>query len=120
SANFLVSSKPTVQGGIYGHISTQLMPKWIHLSEIVRTGKPVESVNREERAEFFEQLVEDIFPMSYPAAQVLAKELKVGEKSTVRVLDLATGWGVWGIALAQANPKAVVTAVDWERVLKVP
>ena len=119
SANFLVSTKPTFQGGIYRHISTQLMPKWIHLSEIVRTGKPVESVNREERAEFFEQLVEDIFPMSYPAAQVLAKELKVGEKSTVRVLDLATGSGVWGIALAQANPKAVVTAVDWERVLKV-
>jgi ubiquinone/menaquinone biosynthesis C-methylase UbiE len=119
SAQFLVTTKPSFVAGIYKHISTQLMPKWMQLSEIVRTGKPAESVNREDRAAFFEQFVEDIFPMSYPATKVLAKELKLAEKPAVRVLDLASGSGVWGIGLAQANPKTSVTAVDWEPVLKV-
>ena len=122
SSTYLVSTKPTFQGGIFKHVSTQLLPKWLHLTDIVRTGKPVESVNREDRAGFFEQFVEDIFPMSYPAAKALAAELKIGEKPAaagVRVLDLASGSGVWGIAFAQANPNVTVSAVDWESVLKV-
>src|SRR5438552_7560723 len=119
STAFLVSSKPAFAGGIFKHISTQLMPKWLHLNDIVRTGRPVESVNREERAGFFEGFVEDIFPMSYPAAKALAGELKLADKPSVRVLDLASGSGVWGIALAQANAKTTVTAIDWEPVLTV-
>jgi ubiquinone/menaquinone biosynthesis C-methylase UbiE len=35
------------------------------------------------------------------------------------VLDLATGSGVWGIAVAQASPDVHVTAVDWPQVLEV-
>jgi 3-hydroxy-5-methyl-1-naphthoate 3-O-methyltransferase len=31
----------------------------------------------------------------------------------VRVLDLASGSGIWGIALAQKSPRVQVTAVDW-------
>jgi SAM-dependent methyltransferase len=95
------------------------MPKWLHLSEIVRTGRPAESVNREERAEFFEKFVEDIFPMSYPAAKALAQHLEMAGNSPLRVLDLATGSGVWGIALAEENSNTTVTAIDWEAVLKV-
>ncbi len=35
----------------------------------------------------------------------------------MRVLDLAAGSGVWGIALAQSSDKVTVTAVDWNDVL---
>ena len=36
-----------------------------------------------------------------------------------RVLDIAAGHGMFGIALAQRNPQAEVVAVDWAGVLKV-
>src|SRR5205085_4589631 len=36
-----------------------------------------------------------------------------GRDSTFRVLDIAAGSGIWGIALAQKSPKVEVTAVDW-------
>jgi len=68
--------------------------------------------------EFFQQFVEDIFPMSYGAARALGESLKLAAgTSPVRVLDLAAGSGVWGIALAQQSPKVTVTAVDWPGVL---
>jgi SAM-dependent methyltransferase len=120
SAAFLVSTKPSFQGGIFKHISTQLLPKWLGLNDIVRTGKPARSVNKPEMAEFFQNFVEDIFPMSYPATKALAGALKLADKAgATRVLDLAAGSGVWGIGLAQSNPRVEVTAVDWETVLPV-
>jgi ubiquinone/menaquinone biosynthesis C-methylase UbiE len=121
SAAFLVSSKPGFLGGVIRHTSTQLVPKWLALGEVVRTGRPSSSVNQENvGAEFFHNFVEDIFPMSYPSAQRLAEALEIAAaKKPVSVLDLAAGSGVWGIALAQKSPRVTVTAVDWPGVLDV-
>jgi hypothetical protein len=121
SAAFLVGGKPGFLGGLIRHTGTQLVPKWLALSEVVRTGQPAASVNREKAgAEFFHDFVEDIFPMSYPSAQRLAEALEIAAaKKPVRVLDLAAGSGVWGIALAQKSPLVTVTAVDWPGVLDV-
>jgi ubiquinone/menaquinone biosynthesis C-methylase UbiE len=120
SAAFLVTTKPSFQGGIFKHIAAHLIPAWLELGEIVRTGKPARQVNSTEGAEFFESFVEDIFPMSYGATKVLAGNLKLDAATkTTRVLDIASGSGVWGIGLAQANKHVEVTAVDWERVLGV-
>jgi precorrin-6B methylase 2 len=118
SAAFLVSTKPGFQGGIIRHCSEQLIPKFLSLNEIVSTGKPVEAVNQEDTgSEFFHQFVNDIFPMSYPAALTLARHLDL--TSPTHVLDLAAGSGVWGIALAQSSPRVTVTAVDWPEVIPV-
>ena len=119
SEAFLVSTKPSFQGGILRHTSGQLIPKWLYLNEVVATGKPAAAVNQEgSGTDFFQKLVADIFPMSYPSAQVLAKHLGLdGSESEVKVLDLAAGSGVWGIALAQSSEKVTVTAVDWVDVL---
>ncbi|MGC1784691.1 MAG: methyltransferase [Acidobacteriaceae bacterium] len=121
SEAFLVSASPRFQGGMFKHMSRQLIPKWIHLAETVRTGRPAANVSGEsDGAAFFERFVEDIFPMSYPSARVLAESLNLANSSrAVSVLDLATGSGVWGIALAQASPNVQVRAVDWPTVLEV-
>lgn len=121
SAAFLVSGKPGYQGGFLCHLSGQMIPRWLELTEIVRVGQPPKAVNREgEGSEFFQQFVEDLFPMGYPAARVLADALGIaGAKQPVRVLDLAAGSGVWSIGLAQASPLVTVTAVDWAGVLPV-
>jgi ubiquinone/menaquinone biosynthesis C-methylase UbiE len=121
SEAFLVSGKPGYRGALFRHVSKQLLPPWQELTEIVRTGRPAKPVNQEvEGSEFFAQFVEDIFPLSYDAARSLAAHLRLAEaRQPVRVLDLAAGSGVWGIALAQASPQVQVTAVDWPRVLSV-
>jgi ubiquinone/menaquinone biosynthesis C-methylase UbiE len=121
SAAFLVSGKSSFMGGLIRHTSTQLIPRWLHLNEVVQTGKPSQEVNQEATgSEFFHAFVEDIFPMSYVPAQALATALDVGNaQKPVSVLDLAAGSGVWGIALAQSSPQVRVTAVDWPAVLQV-
>jgi SAM-dependent methyltransferase len=121
SATYLVRGKPDYRGGMLMHTSSQLLPKWMQLTEIVRTGKPPASVNREgDGAAFFEKFVEDLFPFNHAAAQTLAGVLDIaGTKTPLRVLDLAAGSGVWGIVLAQKSPQIRVTAVDWPDVLTV-
>jgi 3-hydroxy-5-methyl-1-naphthoate 3-O-methyltransferase len=121
SSAFLVSTKPGFQGGLIRHTSEQLLPKWLHLNEIVATGQPAAAVNQEKTgADFFQNFVNDIFPLSYPAAQTLSQHfLANGAGRAVRVLDLAAGSGVWGIAMAQGAEKVSVTAVDWPEVIPV-
>ena len=121
SAAFLVSTKPGFQGGMIRHGSEQLIPKWLHLNEIVTTGRPARAVNQEAPgSDFFQKFVADIFPMSYPAATTLAQYLNFnGTGQPVRVLDLAAGSGVWGIALAQSSEQVRVTALDWPEVIPV-
>jgi 3-hydroxy-5-methyl-1-naphthoate 3-O-methyltransferase len=122
SAAFLVSTKPTFMGGLLRHTSQDLIPKWLHLNDVVATGGPTAAaVNQQEAgAEFFEKFVNDIFPMSYGAAQDLANHLQFERKNgEAKVLDLAAGSGVWGIALAQSASNVTVCAVDWPGVLPV-
>jgi ubiquinone/menaquinone biosynthesis C-methylase UbiE len=116
SSAFLVSNKPGSQAGFFASILPVLASKWIPLGEIVRRGQPMVAVNQEaEGTEFFTKLVENIIPGSYPAAQALAEHLKLSKaKNDVRVLDLAAGSGIWGIALIQKSPRVRATAVDWE------
>ncbi len=121
SDTFLVSTKPGFRGGLFKHASTQLIPKWLHLAEVVQSGLPSEQVNEHDTGSvFFEQFVEDIYPMSAGPAQVLAAELRLAQiKQPFSVLDIAAGSGVWGIELARSSPQVQVTAVDWPEVLNV-
>jgi len=118
---FLVSHQPGFIGGIFRHASAQLLPNWLHLTDIVRSGKPARKVHGgTEGAAFFAEFVEDIFPLSYPEACVLADALGLAQASEpVSVLDLGAGAGAWGIALTQTSPHVTVCAVDWPDVLPV-
>jgi len=115
SAAFLVSNKLGTHAGFFATIAPQLISRWLRLTDIVREDRPAVAVNQEtEGTEFFTQLVERIIPMSYPAAQRLGDHLKIAKtKDDVRVLDLAAGSGIWGIALAQKSPRVRASAVDW-------
>jgi ubiquinone/menaquinone biosynthesis C-methylase UbiE len=118
---FLVKGKPAYYGELIRHTTTQLLPNWMTLTDIVTNGKPAAAVNQESSgAEFFHEFVEALFPLSYPAARMLGEELKLSQtKTPSTVLDLAAGSGVWGIALAELSPNIKVTAVDWPGVLDV-
>lgn len=63
SEAFLVSTRPGFQGGLFRHMSRQLIPKWLDLVEFVRTGKPNSAINQQASGVgFFEQFVADLFP----------------------------------------------------------
>jgi cyclopropane fatty-acyl-phospholipid synthase-like methyltransferase len=57
--------------------------------------------------------------MMGPAGQAIAEVLKVADAGPQRVLDIAAGHGMFGIAIAARNPAAEVVAVDWPRVVSV-
>jgi ubiquinone/menaquinone biosynthesis C-methylase UbiE len=121
SAAFLVSNKPAFYGGFFRHMSEGILPKWLQLDEVVRTGKPARNVNlQEEGAHFFAGFVEAIFPLGYAPARALGEHLGIPKLTKpAAVLDLAAGSGVWGIALAEQSEQVRITAVDWAEVLEV-
>jgi 3-hydroxy-5-methyl-1-naphthoate 3-O-methyltransferase len=116
SENFLVSGKPGTLAEFFPMAMRRLIPLWLKLDECVRSGRPSEARNTETAGtDFFQELVENIIPMSFGAARALAEYLNVADaKENLRVLDVAAGSGIWGIALAQKSPRVRVTAVDWE------
>ncbi len=94
---------------------------WMKLADVIKTGKPANTVNQVEKAEeFFPKLAETIFPMNYGTAHLVATELKIETlPAPARVLDVAAGSGVWSLPLAERNKKLHVDAVDFPAVLKV-
>jgi len=121
SEAFLISGKPGTLAGFFAMASTHLVPDWLHLNEAVRTGTPPVALNQEATGpEFFSVLVENIIPMSYPAAMVLGQSLGLANaRKPVCVLDVAAGSGIWGIGLAQQSPLVRVTAQDWPEMIPI-
>ncbi|HEX8499720.1 MAG TPA: class I SAM-dependent methyltransferase [Pyrinomonadaceae bacterium] len=58
-------------------------------------------------------------PMAAMPADVIAREALAGREGKLRVLDIAAGHGLYGIAFARQNPSAEVVALDWPAVLEV-
>jgi len=58
-------------------------------------------------------------PIAGMTAQLLAGVLEADAGRPWRVLDVAAGHGMFGITLAQRNPRAEVVALDWPSVLAV-
>jgi 2-polyprenyl-3-methyl-5-hydroxy-6-metoxy-1,4-benzoquinol methylase len=121
SAAFLVSSKPAYYGTYFTHMTRQLLPRWMHLSECVRNGRPVSNFNQEGPGQkFFSEFVESLFPLSYKAAKLVGEHLGIPRAtSRLTVLDVGAGSGVWGIALAHQSAHVRIHAVDWPAVLEV-
>ena len=58
-------------------------------------------------------------PVMTLPAELIAKMLGTNANQKTKVLDIAAGHGLFGIALAKYNPNAEVFAVDWPQVLTV-
>jgi len=118
SEAFLVSSRPAYLGGFFAHVSRDLIPGWLPLTDSLRSGEPMRSVNLEDSgSEFFSGFVEALFPLGYHGALSAANALAFPNDEPLQVLDVAAGSGVWGIGFAETYPRARVTAVDWAGVI---
>jgi len=58
-------------------------------------------------------------PMMALPSQLLAQLVDPTPNKRLKILDIAAGHGLYGIAFAKRNPQAEVTAVDWSNVLEV-
>lgn len=58
-------------------------------------------------------------PMAAMDAELIAQLLSADAMPECKVLDIAAGHGMYGIALARHNPAAEIVAVDWPNVLAV-
>ena len=57
-------------------------------------------------------------PLMHMPAEIAATELRKGGEVR-KILDIAAGHGMWGIAVAKQNSAAHVYAADWKNVLQV-
>lgn len=58
-------------------------------------------------------------PMMVMPAEAIAALVTAGGARPIKVLDIAAGHGLFGIAIARHNPEAEITALDWAAVLEV-
>jgi ubiquinone/menaquinone biosynthesis C-methylase UbiE len=58
-------------------------------------------------------------PMMAMPAQLMAKLVDPGADRKLKILDIAAGHGLFGIAFATQNQQAEITALDWKPVLEV-
>lgn len=122
SAAFLDPRSPSSVASIAQFLGNKEMREaFDHLEEIVRTGRTVMegqgSVEPENPA--WVQFAESMAPMMAPVAGPLAAAVLDGFTGPMRVLDIAAGHGLFGIAIASQNSKARVTGQDWAPVLRV-
>src|SRR5208337_143965 len=91
-----------------------------HLADIVRSGRtslPGEGTVEPENPVWVE-FAESMAPMMRGGAGPFLQLALAGFSGPVKVLDIASGHGLFGIAAAQQNPEATVTALDWASVLE--
>ncbi len=122
SAIFLDPSSPASLASTTRFLADpQVLEPFNHLGDIVRRGHtslPGEGTVEADNPVWVE-FAESMGPMMAPVAPQLAQIALAGRTGPTRVLDIAAGHGLFGIAIAQANPGAQITAVDWAAVLNV-
>jgi ubiquinone/menaquinone biosynthesis C-methylase UbiE len=98
----------------------ELKGNFENLTEAVRRGGvPASGDNNvSDENPIWVEFARSMGPMMVPAAEAIA-DLVAGASGSLRVLDIAAGHGLFGIKIAQRNPHAEITAVDWSPVLAV-
>lgn len=122
SSTFLDRSSPAYLGGVVKFLgSPELTDNFNDVAAIVRKGG---TVNTEEGTVSPDNPVWVEFARSMAAlmglpAELLARLIGADSGEKLKVLDIAAGHGLFGIAIAKANPNAEVVALDWQAVLEV-
>jgi SAM-dependent methyltransferase len=117
AAAFLDRRSPMYLGGMARFLGNpDFLRRFGRLAEAVRSGGCVEE-NHMVVAEqpLWVDFARGMAAMQAPVAGLVAEAVGRAE----RVLDLAAGHGLFGIAVARANPGATLVAQDWEDVLAV-
>ncbi len=104
-------ASPLYLGDFFLH-ATALQENWLHLPQVVKTGKPLP---RKREPRFFATLAKGLFAINWFPALELAEEY---QPPRGEVLDVAGGSGVWSIALLLRHPHLTATVLDLPPVIQ--
>jgi SAM-dependent methyltransferase len=122
SAVFLDKRSPAYLGGaIEFLLSPMLTDGFKDLAAAVRKGGAViseEGVVAPEHP-IWVKFARAMAPMMAMPSQLMAKLVDEKADRNLKILDIAAGHGLFGIAFAKNNPQAEIVALDWAPVLEV-
>ena len=122
SSVFLDKRSPAYLGGATEFLcSPMLIEGFKHMTEAVRKGgtaiEGAGTIGPEHP--IWVQFARGMAGLMAMPAQLMAKLVDPNADKKLRVLDIAAGHGLFGIAFATQNRQVEVTAVDWKPVLEV-
>jgi SAM-dependent methyltransferase len=122
TAAFLVRSSPAYLGGTAEFLLTpQIRECFAALTAAVRKGGTAASAEGTVSPDnpVWVAFARAMGPMMAPQAELLVGLVGGDRQQPLKVLDVAAGHGLFGIAFARRYPRAQVTALDWANVLAV-
>ncbi|MCE9562244.1 MAG: methyltransferase domain-containing protein [Planctomycetes bacterium] len=122
SAVFLDRKSPAYLGGVTSFMLTpEILDSFHKLTPAVRRGGTAISdegtVSHDNP--IWVAFARAMGPMMQMPAKLLTDLVGGDRQQPLRVLDVAAGHGLFGIAVAQQYPQAQITAIDWANVLAV-
>ena len=122
SATFLNRHSPACLASMIDFLASPWSRKnFGALAEAVRKGGTASETGDHTKAheEIWVNFARSMAPLTIPAAEFIAGLTGAAEGQPCKVLDVAAGHGMYGIAVARRNPSAQIVAVDWPAVLEV-
>ena len=118
---FLTTSSPAWMGSIVDfYAAPEMMALWLEDPvAFVRNGGSEGLGNMAADNPIWVKFARAMVPFVAQTAQDIAEQVSTWPQAPKRVLDIAAGHGLFGIAIAKAVPGAEIVATDWHAVLEV-
>ncbi len=119
SSRYLRKNSAEYMGHLWEDEST--LEQWNHLNDAIRSGKPLRKKGTPaEEAASFAGLARSLHVVHSQSAEKVAQILGAGDSHAgIKVLDVACGSGIWGIAIAKADPQSRIVAHDLSEILEI-
>lgn len=120
AAVFLDRRSPAYMGGVVEFLlSPMLLENFQDLTDVVRRGTTASHGTVAPEHPVWVQFARAMMPMMGGPAGAIAELVQPNRAGSLKVLDIAAGHGLFGIAFARRYPEAQIYALDWPQVLDV-
>jgi len=122
SAMFLDKRSPAYLGGAIEFLSSPMLTEGFkNFAEVVRQGGTTMSEGGTVAPDnpIWVKFARAMAPMMAITAQLTAALVDPTADGKLKILDIAAGHGLYGLAFAKHNPQASIVALDWPNVLEV-
>lgn len=120
SRAFLDKSSPEYLGSMAGFLTGGFqLAAFRDVAGAVRHGGALKSEALAPESPIWVEFARAMAPLMAMVGAAAASRLVPHDAGPMKILDIAAGHGMYGIAMAQRNPQAEIVAQDWSNVLEV-